>query len=321
MKKYKYSFTIATKSYYSISEQDKILRSIEKSFMLAKDSNLGLNISNISAFTSINKKINVSMTLKKNTPDSILDQSINDQITKLIKKKGYTFELLKTNSGREFKLSSIKKDSEISSSSSLRTMSNLYSIYSCGEKVMAQRYRMSNPSITTYCPGIIKRIISNFYYEIQFNDKSTQILKKNYFFVNNPSNKLEQYNYLSKLNELYGIGTTVTVNKNYNKYLPEVYVSAVISDGSYEEGSFTLDLKDGTALKNVPLEEVYTVCDNVTQSVESEDTLEEEQMSIKKQPVCKNPVVFSSELFIMQNKYILGLLMVILTIISFLIII
>ncbi len=104
-------------------------------------------------------------------------------------------------------------------SNSLRTQSNIYSTYSCGQEVMAQRYRMSDPSITTYCHGIIDRIISNSYYEIKFKDNTTQILKKSYFYVNNPKNQEEQHNYLSKLNELYGEGSSITINKNYYKNL------------------------------------------------------------------------------------------------------
>ena len=64
------------------------------------------------------------------------------------------------------------------SSKSLRTLSNVYSNYYCGQSVMAQRYRMADSSLTTYCPGVIKKVISSYYYEIEFNDGSVPNLLK-----------------------------------------------------------------------------------------------------------------------------------------------
>ena len=323
MKTYKYSFFIKTKKVIKYSQIDKVLRTIEDSLLMSSDINLGVNLGTVSASRYNHGKLGVSMSTLKNTPHNILDQSIYNNMISLIKQKGFSFQTLITDSGRQYSLNSFKKSaSSIQDSPSLRTLSNLYSNYSCGQKVMAQRYRMSNPSITTYCPGVINRVISNFYYEIKFNDKTTQILKKNYFFVNNPSNRIEQYNYLSKLNDLYGIGSTVTVNKNYNKYYSPEYMSATITDGSYSEGYFTVKLSDKTILKKVPLSEIYTSCDNITVNdiTISQDISEEESLE-SKQCLCQPPVKFSSQLFVMQNKYILGILFIILTLVTFLIII
>ena len=210
------------------------------------------------------------------------------------------------------------------SSKSLRTLSNVYSNYYCGQSVMAQRYRMSDSSLTTYCPGIIKKVISSYYYEIEFNDGSTQILRKTYFYANNPKNREEQFNYNSKLYSLYGIGSKVTVNKNYYKNKSPDFQSAIITDGSYLEGEFTLQLEDDTTMKKVPLSEVYTECDSVTVPNEEdsanvcpkEDTIPE--VSTDK---CERVVKFSSHLFIMQNKQVFGILFIILSLITFLIII
>ena len=206
-------------------------------------------------------------------------------------------------------------------SNSLRTQSNIYSTYSCGQEVMAQRYRMSDPSITTYCHGIIYRIISNSYYEIKFKDNTTQILKKSYFYVNNPKNQEEQHNYLSKLNELYGEGSSITINKNYYKNLSANYVSGTITSGSYDSGKFSVELDDGTTLNNVPLSEIITACDSYSTSkiLEEEQEQEEETIYEETSP-CENKTTFSPHLFVMQNKKILGYIQIVLTIVTFLII-
>ena len=207
-------------------------------------------------------------------------------------------------------------------SKSLRTMSNLYSSYSCGQEVMAQRFRMADPSITTYCPGIINRIISNNYYEIKFNDDSTQILKKSYFYVNNPKNREEQYNYLSMLNGLYGEGSSITINKNYYKNLSPSYVSGTITDGTYDSGEFTVELDDGTTLTKVPLTEIITACDTYSNVETSQIPEEQEEEEIyKPESQCQNETTFSPQLFVMQNKKILGYIQIVLTIITFIIIV
>lgn len=206
-------------------------------------------------------------------------------------------------------------------SKSLRTMNNLYSDYSCGQEVMAQRFRMADPSINTYCPGIINRIISNNYYEIKFNDNNTQILKKSYFYVNNPKNKEEQYNYLSKLNTLYGVGASVTVNKNYYKNLSPSYVSATITDGTYDSGEFSVELDNGINLNNVPLDEIITACDSYSNEVISKVSEEETEEEISESvPSCQKENIFSPSLMVMQNKKVFGYIQITLSIITFLII-
>lgn len=210
------------------------------------------------------------------------------------------------------------------SSKSLRTLSNVYSNYYCGQSVMAQRYRMADSSLTTYCPGVIKKVISSYYYEIEFNDGSTQILRKTYFYANNPKNREEQFNYNSKLYSLYGIGSQVTVNKNYYKNKSSDFQSAIITDGSYLEGEFTLQLEDDTIMKKVPLSEVYTECDSVTVPDEEDSTStcpKEDTIPEVSTDKCKRVVKFSSHLFIMHNKQVFGILFIILSLITFLIII
>lgn len=208
-------------------------------------------------------------------------------------------------------------------SNSLRTQSNIYSTYSCGQEVMAQRYRMSDPSITTYCHGIIYRIISNSYYEIKFNDNTTQILKKSYFYVNNPKNQEEQHNYLSMLSELYGEGSSITINKNYYKNLSPSYVSGTITGGSYDSGEFSVELDDGTTLNNVPLSEIITSCDSYSnlETLQEQEQEQEEETIIDSSSSCENKTTFSPHLFVMQNKKILGYIQIVLTVITFLIII
>lgn len=218
-------------------------------------------------------------------------------------------------------------------SSSLRTKDNIYSTYVCGQEVMAQRFRMKDPSNTTYCIGVINRVISNSYYEIKFRDNSTQILKKSYFYVANRKNQEEYNNFLSKRNEIYGPGKTVKVNKNYYKNIPPNYVSGTVIyptygnferryEGAYFGGNFSIQLENGDKLYGVPMSAILTACDNYSEPETSPKEQEEEEETIDEiSSPCQNKKTFSTHLFVMQNKKILGIIQIVLTLVTFLIII
>ncbi len=197
-----------------------------------------------------------------------------------------------------------------------------FSKYFKGQRVIAQKNRLSNPEDLTFCPGVIEEIYDNNTYLIQFENNESKIITKKYFYAENYNSADEMKNYELYFNQTYGIGAKVKANINENNdQLPQIE-NGVISKANYDTKTFEVTFPSGAKINNVPLEHIYNNCNYyIPPPVEikyEEENVEEEEVVVKKDKQCQE-LRFDSLGFLISKKKWIGVIIIFLSFFTILI--
>ena len=187
--------------------------------------------------------------------------------------------------------------------------------YSKGQKVIAQKNRLSNPDDLTFCPGTIEEIYDNNTYLILFENNESKILTKKYFYTENFNSTDEMKNYELYLNQSYGVGAKVEANINENNdQLPEIQ-SGIITQSNYETKTFQVTFSNGIKVNDIPIEHIYNNCNYYiappVNIKEPEEQAVEEEV-IEETSSCQE-LSFDSLGFLISNKLWIGIIIMFLS--------